>query len=95
MLEPNITNSMKQQLLVTIPQFSPFAFTMILMISDMEIDNHTLGSTNRSPQLYVACVRNLYDVVVHDDLQTTIVHSCFTSMVRLHTMFEAPQTNYS
>ena len=58
MLEPNITNSMKQQLLVTIPQFSPFAFTMILMISDMEIDNHTLGSTNRSPQLDVACVRN-------------------------------------
>ena len=60
MLEPKITNSMTQQLLVTIPQFSPFAFTMILMISDMEIDIHTLGSTNRSPQLYVACVRNLY-----------------------------------
>ena len=27
-------------------------------ISDMEIDIHTLGSTNHSPQLYVACVRN-------------------------------------
>ena len=35
MLEPKITNSMTQQLLVIIPQFSPFAFTMILMISDM------------------------------------------------------------
>ena len=51
MLEPKITNSMKQQLLVTIPQFLSFP-------SDMEIDIHTLGSTNRSPQLYVACVRN-------------------------------------
>ena len=67
MLEPKITNSMTQQLLVTIPQFSPFAFAMILMISDMEIDIHTLGSTNRSPQLYVACVRNLYDALTIDN----------------------------
>ena len=66
-LNRKITHSMIQQLLVTIPQFLPFAFTMILMISDMEIDIHTLGSTNRSPQLNFACVRNLYDVLTIDN----------------------------
>ena len=64
-LEPNITNSMTQQLLITIPRFSPFPFTMILMISDMEIDSNTLGSTNRRPNF---CMIEICSTCKSDDM---------------------------
>ena len=63
---------MTQQLLVTIPQFSPFAFTMILMISDMEIDIHTLGSTNRRPNFCMIAICMTWKIEKQINLVTVL-----------------------